>query len=190
MDKPHAHKIADELGEGLVAPERPYAVIGLVQFVGALVGIGKARGVAQQIDHLHRPLLRRILLADAHVGHLGQVFAHRISERKLAILDQDHRRHAGDRLGHRGDPEDRVGLQRDLAGAIIGADGLQVGELAVPREGNDGAREDAAGDLGLVPRGDARQARGREASADRVGDSQALCQSARRQPENQEDCTR
>ena len=46
------------------------------------------------------------------VGQLGQPPVHRLVEPEPALLDQDHRRRGGDRLGHRGDAEDRVAPHR------------------------------------------------------------------------------
>ena len=46
------------------------------------------------------------------VGELGQQPIDRLVQPQLALLDQDHRRHRRDRLGHRGDAEDRVAPHR------------------------------------------------------------------------------
>ncbi len=76
------------------------------------------------------------------------------------------------------------GLSGILPATVIGADGLEVGELAVACDGNDSARKGAPVLISASYQGgDARQPAGREAGADRVRDGQALRQSGRRQPE-------
>jgi hypothetical protein len=62
-----------------------------------------------------------------------------------------------------GDPEDSIGRERNGLGAIAKADGLQIGDLAVPRDGRDRAREGAGINLRLLPGRDPRQPRRREA---------------------------
>ena len=127
--------------------------------------------MTQQILDDHRALLRfkrqpglpacriRRLGADHDVLELGKILRDRGGEIELAPIDQHHGGHAGDRLGHRGDPEDRIALQRDGLCAVAKADGLQIGDLAVPRDGRDCARESAGIDLRLFPRADPRQPR-------------------------------
>ncbi len=150
----------------------------------AFFGVGQAGGVAQQVDHLHRALRR--LAGDLHVLEFRQVVGDRRIEIELALLDQHHRGHAGDRLGHRRDPEDRIGLQRDLAGAVMSADRLQVRELAVARDGDHGARQRARVDLGLIPGSDPRQPLGREAGAHRIGHREILREATHRCEEHRE----
>ena len=77
--------------------------------------------MGQQIADRHRPLRRpgfvRAIVIDARqhdlaARELGKVFRHRIVDADLALLDEHHHRQRGDRLGHRRDPEDRVGRHR------------------------------------------------------------------------------
>ena len=136
--------------------------------------------MAQQVLDGHRALLRlerelglsgrRIggLDTDHHVLELGKILVDRGREIELALLDQHHGGDAGDRLGHRGDPEDRIGLQRDGFGTVAKADGSQIGDLAVARDRRNRAREGAGVDLRLLPGSDPRQPRRREAERFRV----------------------
>jgi hypothetical protein len=132
----------------------------------AAVEVDEAGGVAQQVRDGHRALLRlerepalsarRIggLDTDHHVLELGKILVDRGGEIELSLLDQHHGGHARDRLGHRGDPEDCVRLQRHRLGAVAKADRSQVGDLAVARDRRNRARERAGIDLRLLPGGD------------------------------------
>ena len=121
----------------------------------AFLRIGEACGVTQQVDDLRLTLGR--LSADRPVLELGQVGRDRRIEIELALFHEHHRRDAGHRLGHRRDPEDRVGLHRHLSGAILRADCLQIGGLAVVRDGDHRTGQSALVDLRLVPRRDPLQ---------------------------------
>ena len=76
--------------------------------------------VGQQVAQRDRPL-RRTQLGRAGgveaLQHLGRAQArvdvrHGLLDLELALLDELHRRHGGDRLGHRGDAEDGVERHR------------------------------------------------------------------------------
>ena len=69
----------------------------------------------QQVTHGYRPAGRNGVVErairvphDHPVGQFGQQSVHRILEPQLALLHADHRCGGRDRLGHRGDTEDRV----------------------------------------------------------------------------------
>ena len=83
---------------------------------------------------------------DLAVGQLGQPFVDRIVEPELALLDEDHGADRRDRLGHRGEPEDRVPPHRHIAAEGHRADRLHVLPAAVVDE-RDEAREHAAVDV-------------------------------------------
>jgi len=115
----------DEIREGLVAVVHAgsaiKAVVELLHLRPA-DAIDHSGGMAQQVLDDHRPLLRLAnefglagrgvlgLDADHHVPEFGKILVDRGGEIELAVLDQHHGGDAGDRLGHRGDPEDRIGL--------------------------------------------------------------------------------
>jgi hypothetical protein len=137
-------------------------------------------GMAQQILDDHRTLLRLVCdvgLAGRRVPgldsncrslELWKILGDRGCEIELALLNQHHGGHTGDRLGHRGDPEDRIALKRDRLCAVAKANGLQISDLAVPRDGRDRAREGAGINLRLLPGRDPRQPRRREAKRFRI----------------------
>ena len=127
--------------------------------------------MAHQVLDRHRPFGRdqlqrrlavgtRLLLADFDVLEGRDVLGDRIGERQLALLEQHHRRHRGDRLGHGIDAEDRILGHRRLLLGVEAAHGLEVGDLAVPRDEQDGAGDRALGDVGLERVGDRLQALG------------------------------
>jgi hypothetical protein len=71
-------------------------------------------------------------LLHLHVGELRQDLGERLVERELAVVDQHHRRHAGDRLGHRIDAVDALGVGLARAGEAVDPGGDDLG-LACPR---------------------------------------------------------
>ena len=91
--------------------------------------------------HLDRAVGFLLRHRDLGVGEGGNVLGHPVGQRKLALLDQDHGRHARDRFGHRGDAEDRVGRHRRLGFLVAEAEGVEHGDPAVARDQNDGARQ-------------------------------------------------
>jgi hypothetical protein len=102
------------------------------------------------------------LPADLRVLELGQIAADGRREIELALFDQHHGGDAGDVLRHRGHPEDRIGLQRNLFGTVLESDRLQIGELALTRDRGQGAGID----LRLVPGRNPREpARGKAETA-------------------------
>ncbi len=101
--------------------------------------------------------------ADLHVRHGRQILGDRVGQEQPALLDQHHdgdRRH---RLAHGGEREDGIARHLDLAGRIQEADGLEVGELPLARDGDDRAGDAALLDVGFQHRGDALQALAGEA---------------------------
>ena len=78
------------------------------------------------------------------VGELGQEAVDGLVQPEHTFLEEDHRRHRGDRLGHGGDAEDRVTLDR----------------AAAERGGTDDV------DMGLVPAADHRHQTGRSRPVD------------------------
>jgi hypothetical protein len=98
---------------------------------------GRPRGVAaiQRIESLD----------DARAGELGQVLLDGIIEAELLLLEQQHHRERGDRLGHRGNAEDGIGPHRDLSGHVLGAECAGVARAAVVHD-----HRNEAGDAGLA----------------------------------------
>ena len=93
----------------------------------------EAAGVREQITERdgprrldEHPALGRLLLHDPEITELRQVFLHRVIERQFAIVDQQRHRDGGDRLAHRGDPEDVVGLHLATRGEVAPTDSRQV----------------------------------------------------------------
>ena len=100
-----------------------------------------------------RPLRRhgvveRAVEARQHpaIGELGQQPIDRLVEAQRALLDQDHRRRGRDRLGHRGDAEDRVAAHRLAAAERLRADRVDV-HLAAAADQRDEPRHAAALDV-------------------------------------------
>jgi hypothetical protein len=77
----------------------------------------------------------------ARLGELGQPARDRVLELEGALLPQHHRRHRGDRLGHRVDPPDRVALDRQVRLDVAVAARRLVRELAVARDLDEVAGE-------------------------------------------------
>src|SRR5262249_16999616 len=67
-------------------------------------------------------------------------------EAQPTVFDQDQRRRGGDRLGHRGDAEDRVAAHRRLGLERLPADRLDM-RLAAPADQPHDARHGAARDV-------------------------------------------
>jgi hypothetical protein len=105
---------------------------------------------------------RRAEDADLGVGEGRDVGGDRIFEQELALLRQRHRRDRGDRLRHREDAEDRVRGHWRLRRLVAEAEGLEIGDLAVPRDEQRRARDQPPCDFILEMRGDARQALARK----------------------------
>jgi hypothetical protein len=129
----------------------------------ALVFVDEAGGVAEEVLDDHRTLLRlkreprlsahriKRFNTDHHVFERGNILMDRGREVELAVLDQHHGGHAGDRLTRRGDPDDRIGPQWYGLGVVAKADGAQIGNLAVARDDRNSAREGTGIDLRLLP---------------------------------------
>ena len=118
-------------------------------------GVGEAGRMRKEIPDRDRPVgghggdvFARVILGkaqDPHVLQLGQVLFHRVVQAELALLDEHHHRDTGDRLGHRGDGEDRILGHGRLAGHVAVAERGLVGYLAMPRN-----HDNPAGDLPLI----------------------------------------
>jgi hypothetical protein len=170
-----------EVGQRLVAGKHALLAIKPVDLHIAVLGwIDQAGRVAEQISHDHRALLRRkrefrlpsrrirLLGCDFHVLEFRQVLGDRRIEVELPLVDQNHRGHAGDRFGHRCDPENRIRLHWNRLAAVLKADRLEVGELAAPGDRHHGARQVTGVNPRLIPRRDAREPRRRETQTLRI----------------------
>ena len=72
------------------------------------------------------------------VGDLGQILLGRIVEADAALLDELHERERRDRLGHRGDAEQRIGGERTAGGDVRHAERALIKHaLAVGDERHD-----------------------------------------------------
>ncbi len=70
-------------------------------------------------------------------GELGQILRDGIADHELAFVLQHQNRDAGDRLGHGGDPEQRVGRHRALRRGIRETVGFQVQDSALRDDDSD-----------------------------------------------------
>jgi hypothetical protein len=98
------------------------------------------------------------------LGELRDVPRHRILEAPLSFLVEHHHRCAGDWLGHRVDPEDRVLLNRIALADILHSDGVVMHDLAVARQQRDDAGGPFFVDRPLHRFVDAAQPLGRDAN--------------------------
>jgi hypothetical protein len=73
------------------------------------------------------------------IGEPGQIFRHGIGDVKLALILQHQNRNAGDRFGHRSDPEERVGRHRPFRGDIGHAGAFEVEVFIFGDNDGDGA---------------------------------------------------
>ncbi len=60
------------------------------------------------------------------IGELGEELVDRTAQLEHPVLDEDHGRGGRDRLAQRGDPEDRVPLERFVVVDCLGADDVDV----------------------------------------------------------------
>ena len=128
--------------------------------------VGKARAVGHQV--LDRDVARRgigvldwtlCVLQHLHAGELGHPLSDRVVQPELAFLHQHQRRGGGDRLGHRGDAEERVARHWRAAGDVALAQRVELQFLALAPDQRHKAREVARVDHRLQRRWDLRQSR-------------------------------
>ncbi len=144
---------------------------------GQAAAIGQAGGVGEHVAERDRAAGRlgdhRLVLAgdiDAVVLPGGDVAADRVVELEVALFIEHHQRDRGDRLGHRIDAEDGVVGHRLAALQVHRPEGLAVGDLSAPGDGDLGAHDLLRADVvALEVVGDALQARGVEAGPLRLG---------------------
>ena len=204
MQKREGAKAFDEIGEGLIAPERRFESVKRVDRGVAKSGVGEiglrideAGRIAQKVADSHRAL-RRFKLAedrisgggigldDRHILEFRQILRHGGVEVELAFIDQHHGGDAGDLLGHRSDPKDRIRPHRKFPVVVRKAGGLQISELAAPGDRHDKTGGIALVGLRLEPGGDARQAPCRKAETVGIADGlQIVGQRRTRQTERE-----
>ena len=131
--------------------------------------IGSAAGDGRDLRH-------RAAGEHARLGERGQEARDRVLELEAPFLPQHHRRHRGDRLGHRVDPPQRVGLDGQVGLDVAAPAGGLVGGLAVARDRDEVARQAAVVDVAVEVRADALEPRGVEAAQ---GASSRISQSAK-----------
>ncbi len=188
MQKREGAKAFDEIGEGLIAPERRFESVKRVDRGVAKSGVGEiglrideAGRIAQKVADSHRAL-RRFKLAedrisgggigldDRHILEFRQILRHGGVEVELAFIDQHHGGDAGDLLGHRSDTKNRIRPHRIFLVGVLKAGRLQIGELSV-----SGDRHDKTGGIALLaqrlkPGGHALQPAHREAETAGIAD--------------------
>ena len=131
--------------------------------------VREAGGVTQEILDGRLTLGRYQRVGELRVCGVGPGHAHhqvlhgreelrdRIGELDLAVLHQDHRGDRRQRLGHRVDPKDGVVRHRRSRGLVARPDTLEVGDLPLARDDDDGARELSLVHLALECRRDVGQ---------------------------------
>jgi hypothetical protein len=97
------------------------------------------------------------LHADLHIREGGNVLRNGIVEVDLAVLDQLHRHHRGDRLGQRRQAEDGLVRDRHLGHHILHAEGFVIDRLAMLLDQDVGAGDLAGRHLVLEELGDFRK---------------------------------
>src|SRR5260370_14860410 len=148
----------DEFGIVEIAEINP-VISGLDQPF-AIEAVGDARGVQQQILDIDGPAQRHqaeyqaagtifSFDADLHAGEGWNVFADGIVKRELALVDQHHRRHAGDGLGDRMDREDGVRRHRRSLLDVALDEAFEIDRLAVVLDQHDGAGNSAGGNFAI-----------------------------------------
>ena len=106
---------------------------------------------------------RGAVVPDPQAAELREEPRDRVVELEPALLVERHQRHAGDRLGHRVDPEDRVGLDRTARRQVPVADAGQRRHLAPAGHQREHPRQAPRRHVGLLEEGpDAGQAARRE----------------------------
>ena len=83
--------------------------------------------------------IRGLARGRLQVGELGQILRDGIGDRELALILQHENRDTGDRLSHRGDPEQRVGRHRTFRRDVGETGRLDVEHLILGHDGSDGA---------------------------------------------------
>ena len=83
--------------------------------------------------------IRGLARGRLEAGELRQILRDRIGDRELALVLQHQNRDAGDRLGHRRDPEERVGPHRPFRRDVGEAGGLEVQDVVLVDDRGDGA---------------------------------------------------
>ena len=81
---------------------------------------------------------------DVALLELGQHLGNRVVKLEAAFLVQHHDGNRRQRLSHRVDPDDGIGVHRGAAGDVGLADRLEVGDLATPHDGSRTSRQLAA----------------------------------------------
>jgi len=119
--------------------------------------IGQPGGVAQQIPHYHHPFGQHPLGTDRAIGEFRQILGDWGGDLQLALFRQDHRGDRGQRLGHRGDPEDRVELHRHRGLAVAPAERLGMGHMAAAGDQHDRPGDHVALDVLPECRREARE---------------------------------
>ena len=95
------------------------------------------RDMVEQIAHADARTVRGRIGPALHFGHI--VFG-QIVEPQLALVAQVEHRQRGEGLGHRGDPEQRVAVDRRSGRHILDPAPLQIDELAILHDAIDEAR--------------------------------------------------
>ena len=113
-----------------------------------------------------------------------------IVELELALIEQLHRHHGGDRLGHREQAEDGLVRDRRLGDDVLHAEEFVIDRLAVLLDQHDRAGDLAGRDLVLEELADLRElvrvemraGRNIESAFARRADGAAAASAARRRP--------
>ncbi len=141
--------------------------------------VADAGGMPQKILDVHGSIRRHELQdgiavvcsgldSHLHVGEGRDKFGHRIGQRQPAIIDQHHRRDAGNRLRHRMKRKDRVRRHGLLRGDIPNAEALEIDRSTVLLDQHDRAGKLSGRDLVRKEFGQTFQSRRRRRGSARL----------------------
>ncbi len=112
--------------------------------------IADARGMGQEVANrdlaLRRDALERTLAVcradnDLRILELWDEERNRVIELETALFVKHQNRHASDRLGHRGDPKDRVFAHRNVVVYIPPTEGLSKDDPSTDSDQTDRSRD-------------------------------------------------
>ena len=158
------------------APLEAVGAVDLVDGVRVVEAVREPRRVRHQVPDPHRRrerrrerLLRRAAQVDPRVGERRDEARDGVVQLERALLPQQHRRDRRDRLRHRVDPPERVGLDGGAGLEVALAGRGDVRDPSVARHDRQVAGQAAVVDVAGEVAVDALQAPGVEAELGRVG---------------------
>jgi hypothetical protein len=163
------------LGIADLAAADPRLPIDQMHRAVALVLVGDAGGVAQQVLDRHRPAqwdeLQLALVDDTDllVGEFRDELGDGVGEQQVAVLEQHHDAGRDDRFCHREDAEDRIMGHRRRCRRVLPAQRLEPADLATACHQHGDAGDGSLVDLALECVRHRLQADRRQADGFRLG---------------------